>query len=395
MPNAIIPRKSASAGTIPTTSIALGELCFNNNDGVLFTKANSGADRIVQCGGLSIDAGVTAGTNAQGQGALTKNMNVITTASSNPSGVTLPTPLVGQEFYVFNRGANPVNIYPPSGATINSLAVNTSIQVASGGWISFRSSAVTQFYSLNVGSGGGDALIASPLSQFALTTSAQLAGVISDETGTGNLVFAASPSLTTPAFAGETFSTSNAVTAGTNAQGQGALASDYNIITTAATNPSGVTLPTATQGRRIYIVNKGANPVNVYPATGATVNALAVNTAIPLAVDTAIVFNASSVTQWYSLASGPAYTESATAPTSPSSGDRWLNLATGVLATYVNDGTSSQWVELNSVPNTFQRNVIDYNTSILISQSYIIPGYAEVLDNATFEISNNSYLEVT
>jgi len=48
------------------------------------------------------------------------------------------------------------------------------------------------------GGGGGDALTTQPLSQFAATTSAQLAGVISDETGTGSLVFANSPTLVTP-----------------------------------------------------------------------------------------------------------------------------------------------------------------------------------------------------
>lgn len=47
-------------------------------------------------------------------------------------------------------------------------------------------------------SGGGDALTTNPLSQFASTTSAQLAGVISDETGTGALVFANTPTLVTP-----------------------------------------------------------------------------------------------------------------------------------------------------------------------------------------------------
>jgi hypothetical protein len=46
--------------------------------------------------------------------------------------------------------------------------------------------------------GGGDALTTNPLSQFAATTSAQLAGVISDETGSGALVFATSPALITP-----------------------------------------------------------------------------------------------------------------------------------------------------------------------------------------------------
>ncbi len=46
--------------------------------------------------------------------------------------------------------------------------------------------------------GGGDALTSNPLSQFAATSSAQLAGVINNETGTGLLVFNASPTLTTP-----------------------------------------------------------------------------------------------------------------------------------------------------------------------------------------------------
>lgn len=53
----------------------------------------------------------------------------------------------------------------------------------------------------------------SPLSQFASTTSAQLAGVISDETGTGSLVFGTSPTITTPSIAFGTGS-SSIITAG-------------------------------------------------------------------------------------------------------------------------------------------------------------------------------------
>jgi len=51
-------------------------------------------------------------------------------------------------------------------------------------------------YDLVWATGGGDALVANPLSQFASTTSSQLAGVISDETGTDKLVYSASPALT-------------------------------------------------------------------------------------------------------------------------------------------------------------------------------------------------------
>lgn len=47
-----------------------------------------------------------------------------------------------------------------------------------------------------VSGGGGDALVANPLSQFATTTSAQLATVMSDETGSGPLVFGTAPTLT-------------------------------------------------------------------------------------------------------------------------------------------------------------------------------------------------------
>jgi len=131
-------------------------------------------------------------------------------------------------------------------------------------------------------------------------TSANLAAAISDETGTGALVFGTSPSLTTPSLSAETFSTTANVTAGTNAQGQGALTSDLSVITTAAANPSGVTLPTATTGRRVVVVNKGANPVNIFPASGAIIDALSANASIQLAVNGVMEFNAASTTQWYS-----------------------------------------------------------------------------------------------
>ncbi len=39
-----------------------------------------------------------------------------------------------------------------------------------------------------------------------------------------------------------------------------------------------------------------------------------------------------------------AFTYSATAPASPAPGDRWVDAVSGNLYTYVDDGTSSQWV---------------------------------------------------
>jgi hypothetical protein len=59
--------------------------------------------------------------------------------------------------------------------------------------------------------GSGDALTSNPLSQFAATTSSQLAGVISDETGSGALVFATSPTLVTPVLGVATITSLNKV----------------------------------------------------------------------------------------------------------------------------------------------------------------------------------------
>jgi hypothetical protein len=73
----------------------------------------------------------------------------------------------------------------------------------------------------------GDALVANPLSQFAATTSAQLAGVISNETGSGSLVFATSPTLVTPALGTPT------ALVGTSISGTGASFTAGNVTTNA------------------------------------------------------------------------------------------------------------------------------------------------------------------
>jgi hypothetical protein len=51
---------------------------------------------------------------------------------------------------------------------------------------------------IGAGTGNGDALTSGKLSQFATTTSSELAGVISDETGSGALVFGTNPTLSNP-----------------------------------------------------------------------------------------------------------------------------------------------------------------------------------------------------
>jgi hypothetical protein len=81
-----------------------------------------------------------------------------------------------------------------------------------------RSLAETDDIYINFPNAGGDvALTNSPLSVFAATTSNQLAGVISDETGTGSLVFGTSPTIDAPTVSGaaQFTSTTRPTSAGT------------------------------------------------------------------------------------------------------------------------------------------------------------------------------------
>ena len=143
--------------------------------------------------------------------------------------------------------------------------------------------------------GGGDALTSGTLAQFASTTSDQLRGVISDETGTGAAVFGTEPTID-----GMRRSVNSSVAAGTNAQGQGMLTADVNVITSSAANPGAVTLPPTPSGRRVTIVNRTGHNVVVYPGTGHSLDGGAANAAVTLGNTVQLVVTGASATEWFS-----------------------------------------------------------------------------------------------
>lgn len=79
------------------------------------------------------------------------------------------------------------------------------------------------------------ALTSNKLSVFASTTSAELAGVISDETGSGSLVFATSPSLTTPSLGVASATSINKVTITAPATGSTLTIADGKTLTSSNT----------------------------------------------------------------------------------------------------------------------------------------------------------------
>ena len=111
-----------------------------------------------------------------------------------------------------------------------------------------------------------------------------------------------SPTLTTPTLNSAVVNNNNAVSAaGTTQADATALTVDYNVVTTVGAS-AGVKLPTGTAGRRIVIVNKGANTLKIYPVTSSYIDGGSINAAISVGVNGSIELMASSSTQWYSIA---------------------------------------------------------------------------------------------
>lgn len=116
---------------------------------------------------------VAAGTNIAVTGTSPATVStILTPAFTTVNKYTLTTPATGSTLTI---------------ADGKSLTANNTVALTG-----------TDASTLTYGAGGTIAYKGTDLSQFASTTSAQLAGVISDETGTGNLVYSTSPTLVTP-----------------------------------------------------------------------------------------------------------------------------------------------------------------------------------------------------
>lgn len=165
-----------------------------------------------------------------------------------------------------------------SGVTITSLDANTTFQDNADPTkqMQFQLSGITggQTSVLTVPDADGTlALTSNKLSAFAATTSAELASVISDETGSGSLVFATSPTLTTPNIGAATGSSLNlgtgaltcgAITASGNAALGDAEATDTHAIkgaTTILSNSASAALTVTNTGSgNSFVVEDNTSP---------------------------------------------------------------------------------------------------------------------------------------
>lgn len=176
------------------TTIHLFKFCSATNTWTNWIGA--GGTGILTLNGLTADPqGFAVGTTGTDFGIVssgsTHTFN-LPTASASVRGL-----LSSANFSTFNGKQDGIQ-FKDEGSNLGTVGTVTSVDCVGAGVVCSR---VSNALTVTVAGGGtGDALTSNPLSQFAATTSAQLAGVISNETGSGSVVFGTSPSLTTPNF---------------------------------------------------------------------------------------------------------------------------------------------------------------------------------------------------
>jgi hypothetical protein len=96
----------------------------------------------------SVQTGISAAGSTQGTGtAITKDINVVSTVSAG-QGVVLPTAIAGMVIIVNNTSATNLNVYPASGAAINSLATNAAYTHVAGASLQYYAISSTQWYTV-------------------------------------------------------------------------------------------------------------------------------------------------------------------------------------------------------------------------------------------------------
>jgi hypothetical protein len=259
-----------------TMTLGMQYLIVNNSTGTVQVNASNTAATATVIAGLA--ALITSIDLTAGNGAAGWSVEIVGFSGATGSGSavlatspTLVTPTIGA---ATATTVNKVTVTAP--ATGSTLTLVEGSTLATSGAFSTT-------------------LTATAATNVTLPTTGTLITLAGTETLTNK-------TLTTPALNGAVVNNDNAVSAaGSTQAGATALTVDYNVVTTVGAS-AGVKLPTGTAGRRIVIVNKGANTLKIYPVTSSYIDGELINAAISVASNGSIELMASSSTQWYSIA---------------------------------------------------------------------------------------------
>jgi 2-keto-3-deoxy-6-phosphogluconate aldolase len=263
------PRIQSSGGGQFTLSSATsagdsGSLAFNSSGPPWITwsfNANNSSVNMSDGTGMQVvgpfpirrsilNNGTASTTQTQGNGALTRDYNDITTVANDNDTVTLPAGLAGRWCVVRNVGAKLLKVFPASGADLGN-GVNTATTIPTGAHAVWVAISATLWH--------------------------QVDGVMRH-------------------------SVQSAITAGTTqTQGQVPLTKDVNEVHTVANANDVVTMPTAPAfSRTVTIINNGANILQIFPATGDDLGA-GVNTSVTLAAGANVRYTNYDVTNWEAI----------------------------------------------------------------------------------------------
>ena len=260
-------------------------------------------------------AGTTQGTAT----AITSSYVAVTSSSAGSTGVVLPTPAAaGQEITVVNKGSISINVYPASGASIDSAASNAAVVIPVNGTATYQSISTTKWYTIDpvlvagtatsITYGNGQTTVANT----GVTSVAGTTNQITASASTGAVTLSTPTTFTAPGSVTSTTTltvgtffiegTASIAAAGTTQGTATAIAKSYIAVTSASVGSTGVVLPTPTAaGQEITVVNKGSVTINVYPASGGAIDSAGSNAAVALPVNGTAIYQAISTTQWYTI----------------------------------------------------------------------------------------------
>jgi hypothetical protein len=96
----------------------------------------------------SVANNITAVGSTQATAAVLTNTDIAVVQFGPGAGVALPASAVGAEVVIINNSGGAINVYPPSGATIDWLAANAAYSLGDKSKLTFVCTSASQWFSL-------------------------------------------------------------------------------------------------------------------------------------------------------------------------------------------------------------------------------------------------------
>lgn len=187
---------------------------------------------------------------------LTGILNRVTTVATAGDSIALPVATPGLDLIVINHGANPMQVFGAGTDTIDDVATATGVTQMAGSLCIYSCTFAGKWYSNGLGNGYSGSF---PTVSFTTGITAHAGG------GQASAV---------------------------------ALTTVINRVTTVAAQGDSVALPAASAGLAIILINKGANPMQVFGSGTDTINGIATATGISQGINTASTFVCTVAGNW-------------------------------------------------------------------------------------------------